>query len=475
MPIKGLTSRKGTRLDPTAGRPIRLGTLQKGERKGFGRNVKLIDHDYFVFRPANGDEALAALFAEAYGEKPDLIPDVRIPASLAGNFDIEECAWLTAAKHTEHGSIFMARSDGENVKQARDPETGKVRFFYDGEMPHQDHTAVDGNGAACFAYGDNLYAWQRSMAVDLILPHLNRLVYNAGVAGHGVVTLITHSVNDIAGLIDEYHAVLDELVSLLANPLRNEQDRVRNYLPLRDFPLRLYRSTDTVTTPNWHKNGRPGERLISTRSLLHWQLAPGVAAAIQEAIDKRTERLIMAVANAPLLPAADPVAQANAELFGDPEPETVGCGSSALPAPAVYDGPDWEEVLGDVVDVEGDYEEGPPPGEDPGEYDWHQQALEAANLDRFSAAAYQLFSAVFEDASKARTAYEYMFGEFDQDLNGAALTAMKVYANAAADGVAKREAVEAARAKFDELVNWLKDEGGSDSAIGVLEGQFEEE
>ena len=53
MPIKGVTDRKA-KQEFRSGRTVRLGKLGKGEREGFGRNVKLYDRDWFVFKPSGG-------------------------------------------------------------------------------------------------------------------------------------------------------------------------------------------------------------------------------------------------------------------------------------------------------------------------------------------------------------------------------------------------------------------------------------
>ena len=378
MPIKGLTDRKAKR-DIRSGRMVRLGTIGKGERTGFGTNIKLHDRDYFVFKPAGGDKQLAELFEEAYGPRPAVIPDVRIPVGLAGNFNIEDCAWLTASRHTERGSIFMARSDGVSIKQSRNSENGKVEFHYDGEMPHDDNSAPDNRGKPGFVYKDNVYTWTQSFAIDLILPDFNRICFENNAAGMGVVTLLTHSTYDISTLIGEYNAILDELASLFTNPLVDSYDHVRSYLPLRDFPLRLYRSTDKITTPDYRKDAVAGSRLTGTRSLLHWQLNPALSAGIQIAIDRRTSNLIAAVGQAPQLTAKSGNSLDNIEgdandiLFGKvkqaaPPPRQITASSPKEPPeepPEDYEGVDWEEVIDTDVEegaidaeiIEGNVEE----------------------------------------------------------------------------------------------------------------------
>ena len=361
MPIRGLTDKKA-KQDTRSGRTVSLGTIGKGERTGFGKDIKLYDRDYFVFKPAGGDKYLAELFEEAYGSKPAVIPDVRIPVGLAGNFDIEDCAWLTASRHTEKGSIFMARSDGENIKQARNPETGRVEYHYDSEMPHEAHTEPDKRGNPGFRYMNNVYTWTKSFAIDLILPDFNRICFENEASGLGTVALLTHSIYDITNLIGEYNAILDELVGLFTNPFKDDPERVRAYLPLRDFPLRLYRSTDKITTPDFRKDALAGARLNSTRSLLHWQLNPALSAGIQLAIDQRTSNLISAVGQAPQL--APPDEDANDLLFGkvehaDPPPRQIAAPAEVKPDPDEYQGPDWEDIAESEDVVFEDAEEEP--------------------------------------------------------------------------------------------------------------------
>jgi hypothetical protein len=135
----------------------------------------------------------------------------------------------------------------------------------------------------------------------------------------------------------------------------------------------------------------------------------------------------------------------NAELFDGGQP-------AALPEPVEYQAPDWDEIYdGDEDEVFED------PGKDPGPYDWADQAVAATNIDVFAAAVFQLLP-VFADANKVRKAYEYMFGEFDPEHTGAAMTAMNAYANAVADGARKKQAIELARAKYAELVEWGEEE-----------------
>lgn len=456
MPIKGLTDR-ATEQAIQQGRTVRLGTLSKGKREGFGKNIKLYDLDYLRFSPSEGFEKLAPVFEEVYGPQPKVIDDVRIPVGLAGNFRIEDCAWLTAGKHTERGSIFLARSDGEWVYQARGSDDGKVSYYEAGRLPFASVTKQDNRGADCFVFRGKLYPWQQTMTLDLILPEFNRAIFGAGAAGHGVVTLITHSTYDISRLIDEYHAMIQEIVSLLANPLRDDPDRVARFLPIRDFPIRLYRSKETISTPAFGQNAEPGDRVITKKSMLHWQLSPAMAAAMQDARDAKTMRMIEAVAYMHQLPAGngDVVAKANADLFGDPMPKAQLQATNGSGRPVSVD---LDEILTTDTDLDADdvvIEEGEVVEEGGAieDYDWIKAATDAETLDGWAQAAYKLNEVVFENAGATKRAYTHIFGKFDPANNGAALASINLYAQQVADGVTKPAAVKAARDLFQaELV-----------------------
>lgn len=486
MPIKNLTSKAKLERD-MRGKPVRIGYLQKGRREGFGKNIKLYDENHIIFKPLDsgplGDE-MAAIFAEVYGPQPRAIDDVRIAAGVAGNFDIEYCAWLYARRHSEKGSTLMAVSDGENIKRARNEKTGKIEYWYDGEKPHEQHTRPDPKGNPCFVYRDKLYPWQQEMSVDLILPDFNRVLAERGVAGHGVVTLLTHASNDIPGLIDEYYGIVEELVALFANPMDvADQDQARRWMPLRNIPLRLYRSEDKITTPDW-QNKDPGNRLNSTRWLLHWQLNPQFSAAMQEAMDKRTQLTLAAVAQRPLLQAAAPAPQLTARagddlngwLFGDDAPPAR---PPANPAP----GPSWGEVVEAVVAEAETAVSGQPEAayhkatkaakQSPSQpYDWQMQMQQAANLDQWAAAVYQLLmhTGVFKDANHVKRGFPVMIGQWPPADSKLAFDAYNRYANAVADGAKLMDASAAAAAWYANQAATLGDDEDP-----FTEGEFEEE
>lgn len=484
MAIKGLTDQYKTPLDTNpSGRPVRLGFLQKGERTGFGKNIKLRDLDHFRFKPEQGEgvgEKMVALFHKAYGSAPRAINDVRIPVPLAGNFHIEECAAMVAMKHGERGSIFMAEGDREQIFKRRDPETGKVLLGNrdGGPWPWEEHTRVARDGSEHFVYGERLYPWSGSMAIDLILPEFNDLLYEHGLAGAGVVTFITHSNNDIPTLIGEYYKMLDELAALFANPLKpHSADQARRYAPLRNIPIRLYRSNDTITTPDYRDNGDPGNRLISTRWLCHWQLNPKFSRAIHKAMEQRTQNLISHIATAPLLEVAGDNGDANAELFESralPAPADALEGE-VVPAESVGQAPNWEDISEaewEDDEVKAPWDTTPEEAVREAEYDpefWREQALKADTLDGFAAAVFQIFrpAGVLSDAAEAKRGFEYMFGDYPDDVsldarrrvNEAAIAGFAAYINGVADGVKRKAAAKVAQEKF---VASLAGDGGEE-------------
>lgn len=448
MAIKGLTDQYAKMDTGPRGRTIRIGWLQKGRREGFGKNIKLYDDDYFNFRAADGNgigQRLEALFKEVYGNEPVAINDVRIPHTLAGNFNIESCAWLTCSKHTEKGSMFIGQSDGEFVSRLRDEETGNVMRFNEAEPVA--HTAVtvpiDNTKYGGVRYRGKVYPWQQSMAIDLILTDLNEAMFKERLSGLGVVTLLTHSTYDIPTLISEYYGIINEVVSLWANPFdQNSVDNVSRHIPLRNIPLRLYRSEDAVTTPNWQSKDA-GDRLNSTRSLLHWQLAPDFSLAAHLAMNKRTDMTLAAVANMPLLQTGLMKSKEIDDMFsyGDSPTKQI-----APQAQAVDNGPDWKAFGGDDI-VESEYEEHEP------EIDpsfWLNQATEATSLDALAQAIYKLHepSSVFADANATKKAIKALCPDVTNDV---VIDTIAVYVRAIADGVPVAKAKAAAKAKCKEI------------------------
>jgi hypothetical protein len=326
MAIKGLA--EPALLDRDArGKAIRIGRLNKGERTGWGRDAKFKDFDYLAFTAYASDEKTAAqieeVFHTVYGAEPVMFPDVRIPVDIAANFKPEDHAWLYAKKHAQDKpSVFMARSDGEHIKQLRDPKNPrKVNFHYNGEESYDKWTVADGSEYGALLWNGKQYQWQRQFSLDVILTDFNRELYRQGICGYGVVTLQTSSKWDISNLLAEYRGILDAITSLFYNPMAaGNYNITRNYLPLQDIPLQVYRSLDTLTTPSYatksNPNPAPDARYKAQKWLLHWRIAPSFAAAMQEAMDKKQANILAAVANAPLLKAYT-AEDANRDFFPD--------------------------------------------------------------------------------------------------------------------------------------------------------------
>ncbi len=446
MPIKGLTDQlKGVDkalMEP--GKPIVFGYLQKGRREGFGKNVRLFDEDHFIFRPRGGDEDgqgadMARIFKAVYGDKPTIIPDVRIPIDQAENFKIEEYAWLFASRHSQRGSYQVARSDGTTISRYRNPETGRLDYV---DMPHDQHTKVNQKGKEGLEYKGKFYPWAQQMRLPLLLTDFNRALYEERIAGLGVVSLLTQSTYDIANLIGEYYAMIDALVSTYANPMEPAEGiAVRRHLPLRDIPIILKRTQDKITTPDYRQDGDPAERLHSTRWLIHWTLAPSIAQRMLDAGDQRTQITLDNIANIPMIRApeqqAKQLAELNAELFDiDPEPPQIE-------AVTGDDEPEPEQVTGEVVEEETEAEvvDG--------------RLLFSLDLDEWASAAFRSEDGTFafNTVANAKNWYAAAIGDFDPDTTEQATAALKVYAQQRADGIDKMAAAAAATAEYTKLVS----------------------
>lgn len=479
--IKGLTDQYTAPLDTNVrGKPVRIGYLQKGEKRAknpnrpaYGKNIQLVDLDYFKFRPLDdgppGDE-MRAIFHDVYGEEPRVIDDVRIPVSIADNFKIEQCATALAMKYTESGAIFMAQGDREYVYRYRDAETGKV-VTPDEPIPFAEMTAVDANGNEHFIYRDgDRYQWQNSMAIDLMLVDFNQALYEAGLAGAGVVTLITHAANDIATLIGEYYQILEEVAGIFANPTDEQSVRqAMRWAPLRDIPLRLERRNDPMTRPNYNSDD-PGDRIASSAWLLHWQLNPEFAAAAERARRQRTAKLLEFVGNAGMLAAGPDRRQleaANADLFDKTTALPAGDGEEAANEPEEID---WEEIVEAEVVTGGDDDDNPfgetekrNGGTPRSPAFWKEQAAKAQTLDGLASAIFHLHrpAGVFDDAAEVKRGFKYMCGDYPENValdakrrvNAAGAAAFDTYVNMVADGVKKRKAADTGREVFAAVLS----------------------
>lgn len=486
MPIKGLTKKRDYRLEARAGTPVRIGVLQKGRRTGEGRSIKLHDDPYFNFRPTDDGETgeeIAKAFHEVYGSKPEEIPDVRIAASLAGNFDIANCAWLTASRHTKIGSTFLGQSDGQWVRRLRDPETGRIIRYEEGELSHDELSPSEPKKKyGRLKYRGKFYDWTRQFAVDLILPDLNRVLFSQNLAGLGVVSLRTSATYDIGTLEEEYYNILDTLVTFFSPGV--ETDIARKYIPLRNIPLRLFRRVDSITTPNW-KTGDSGDRMPGTRSLLHWTLNAKFSEAMQTAADQRTISTIEAIATQSFLSSGpsslisdQPVNNSTAvlhsgksvndDLFGFDD-ETTAAQKRTTPEPenepdfADLDNAPLDEPETDELVEEGDFEDvsllvEPEYFEDDGRLlmtddEWLAEANSADTLDAWAYAIFQTDGGQigFPSAKKVRSFWEKVLAvPYATGIAHIGTTAVGYYVTLKADG-APKSATEA-RTLFGKLL-----------------------
>ena len=464
MAIKNLTNRpqlSRKSLHFNGGKPVKLGRLNKGARHGSGRGAKFEDFDYFRFTPYADDDntrrRMVQIFHSVYGDKPNVINDVRIPVDVAANFDIEDTAWLYAYQNVDSGNkrLFLAKSDGENIKMVRNERNARdVSYRYDGEMSHADNSRKDKGGNDCFAYQGRLYPWQQKMKINLILPDFNRAVFAEGLAGHGVIELGTSSTWDIATLIDQYNAILNEVTGLFFNPtIAGDYERVRDRVPLQDIPLRLYRETSQITTPAF--NGDETRRYHGERSLLNWQINPVFSDAMQRARDLKAQNLLTAVANAPLLPSTNTVERANGLLFGDEFDGDTMADSPALVADLDEIVVEYEEAIETVATAPSPKEKVPPT-------DWSADMLKAKNADQFALAAYQTKGGktAFDNAVKVGKWLKYVLGNYTYEMGFAEhlKPIFDTYCNEVADNIGKREAADKAKASFLSKAHMIADD-----------------
>jgi hypothetical protein len=450
MPIKGFTKTAKLSVNER-GKPIPLGRLNKGERTGWGTSARFEDYDYFRFTPYDSDQKTAdrmmAIFNEVYGMEPKKLRDIRIPVDIAGNFDIHESYWLYAHKYGKDKTpVFMGRSDGENIKQLRDPANPRsVGFHYDGERLHQEWSTDDKSEYGALVWNGKEYPWQQHLKIGIILTEFNEALHREKISGHGVVTLQTTSRWDIANLVGEYEAAITELADLFHNPLQvGSYERMRNSIPLRSIPLELFRSYDTYTTPPYatknNPNPSPDSRYEKSSWLLHWRINQEFTAAMHKAQQAKTANLLTAIETMPLLSSGDYVARANNDLFGDDDP-----------APAVPPGKQ------ELVELDGFYEdelqtewiEDEEPTDD---YNWKAEAVKAETLEAWAMAAYQVetVKVMTPNAVSLKSWRKSITPEFTAQDNGRLLKILEDYCNARADGTPRKEALSRAIEQYSQ-------------------------
>ena len=268
MPIKRLS---------TTGRAAfpRIGKLRKGGEKGakgFGADLT-----YFRFTADKGYEDAAAVFAEIYGDQPQALRVYLPYAEPRRNFDAWQEQW-------GRGETLIHRCDGETcVKWLED---GKPVTDY--EMK-QRHSCPGG----CKPVG----------RLEVILPEMWESGYM------GLVTMETHSVNDIAHI----EAVLAEMYE------RSDHDKGLQGIAfvLRRKEERIKRATETgmQTMTKW---------LVKIEPEPEWMLAQlDVARREQLGV---TEPDVVAVDD----PGDLPVDVETGEILEDEEPEYPAEGHEQL-------------------------------------------------------------------------------------------------------------------------------------------------
>jgi hypothetical protein len=223
MPIQGLTT-------TIVNMPPVIGSLRKGGEKEKRRNgdreyeVFGKDLNHFRFTAKNeSDKHLVQAFVAAYGATPERIDNIYLPGPEVDDNLMAFCEEYSAAQ-------LIHRCDGVWIYE-RDSYTGQ--FYrtnqycpYAEENPNRRQRGKDGG---CKQVG----------RLHVILPELVRAGY------YGVVTVLTHSINDIAKL---YQA------------LTNCRERLG---PLNRYPFTIYRAMESISTPNGDKRVRRDKSLLN--------------------------------------------------------------------------------------------------------------------------------------------------------------------------------------------------------------------
>lgn len=347
MGIDGVTNVNGADL---RARPPLLGKIAKGELGNRGPS----DLDYFRFVGFGPNkDRLEEIWREVYGERPVSFNDVRIPVGVAGNFNIENCAWMRAHMYMKRGEkrvpMLLAEGTGKWVSRMRNQgDASKFDFFESGELAQASITQMaaneEGKSVPHLKWNGRLYPWRPEMVIDLVFWEFAEAVYADGRSGHGVVRFVTHATTDIANLIGEYRAILERIASAFSMSLGG-YERALIQARLDIIPLRFWRQSQLTTTPDYRKGASPSNRLTSERSFVHWGLNPQIAAALSAVIQANTERMLTA-----MLRGALPAGDINAELgLG-----TINTGSLLPAAAGSADSADDDAEAGEVWDEDND-------------------------------------------------------------------------------------------------------------------------
>lgn len=201
MAIKGLTTQKAVM-------PPIIGKLRKGDEKPAQGNKPGADLQYFRFTPKNEKDAqLLEDFRGAYGDEPQRI-EIYLPSD-----DVDLC--FDAWQEEWSASELKHRCDGEYIYE-RDRATG-------------DFVATD---KPCPYAGQDKKGCKQIGRLAALLPELVS-------AGHyGIVTVETHSINDIVTI----HRALT--------------DFKQRFGRLTGVPFYVYRYPENISTPSGSNGGR---------------------------------------------------------------------------------------------------------------------------------------------------------------------------------------------------------------------------
>jgi hypothetical protein len=223
MPIQGLTT-------TTVAMPPVIGQLRKGgekEKRTKGEREYEVfgkDLDHFRFTPKNeGDARLLEAFITGYGEAPERLDNIYLPGPEVDDNLMAFCEEYTAA-------TLVHRCDGVWIYE-RDRYSGQIvptdaYCPYAEENPEKRERGKDGG---CKQVG----------RLHVLLPNLVDAGY------YGTVTVLTHSINDIA-----------KIYQSLANYRES-------FGPLNRYPFTLYRATESISTPNGDKRARRDKSLLN--------------------------------------------------------------------------------------------------------------------------------------------------------------------------------------------------------------------
>jgi hypothetical protein len=151
------------------------------------------------------------------------------------------------------------------------------------------------------------------------------------------------------------------------------------------------------------------------------------------------------------LPAGYDYRQANADLFGDEEPDAKKGVTYII-----------DEISGRMLGEKIDEDTAFFYDDQPEQHNWHEAADTAETLDGWAFAVYQLTDTIYRDAGQVRAGYLKIIGEYDPMHNQEAREVFEWYTQAIADSKDKRGPLEIARHKYAVATGALVEESGEE-------------